>query len=271
MSLRRIDYILGIGRSSWPILAFGFCFGIIFTLMSDPAPDQLISGGARFLGMVVFQLAAALWAVDTLTTISENLLKNVTSEIHASKKELDSRLHTFTSVASAGIVNVYWNPGEASEEAIKLIHETRSRLDLSGISLSSLLFDLRIEDAIRKALERGVRLRILLLNPESGLIDHYAEREGLRPDLLQKEINRSISILFRLSSSDKNTCLGLFDGPAALSIISTDTAVIIKPYLSTGHGRSSAQIKINAGPLCKEINEGFEELWHTASQPSLQE
>lgn len=204
--------------------------------------------------------------------IELRLIDHIDSTIHSQHRELEATLEnlltSYSSVSSLGVERVHWSQGEAISALPSLLSDTSSRFDILGISLLGFFRDPAVQKELAGAINRGVKVRVLLLDPSGELLSYYASQEGCRDDFLRLEIERSIGFLKNISSPAesqfKSIELRFFQGFTSIAMLAGESSAIIELLLHRRSNSSPPQIQIRRGTLYRDILQNFEELWETS-------
>lgn len=141
----------------------------------------------------------------------------------------------------------------------------RSSFDIMGHSLSRLYDDLG-RDLLPEMDSRGVKIRILLLDPDSPLI-HYREKEEPSPERvnLSAEIRKAAECYMRLGLS--NLKIRYYDCTPTVTYQRLDSVVFAAPYfVGISSGRQSALVLRSDQDLAIAYQTHFEYVWERLSR-----
>ena len=154
-------------------------------------------------------------------------------------------------IRDANIVNIYYDFSESRARIIKLIEQTKESLWIKGISLHSYFTYANADliEAVIRAYERNVDIKILLINPNSeqaklrsfreylmshptSQLDHFDDR-ARRGERLFTDTTSSINFIkMQLRSRIQNRDLGVrlySSGPECFTLL-TDEAALVEQY-----------------------------------------
>lgn len=191
----------------------------------------------------------------------EHFAKHIREEIHG--------VRSLVSISSAGIEYAFRTEGEALKQIPLIIARASSSIDILRITFPSLLWDLDLQGSIENALQRGLKMRVLLLNPQSTLIPFYARQEKRENFTLVAELHRSIDRWEGLRVKYRNFELRLHDFIFTASMVVADDLMIVGPYLYTNNAMGSPQLQARSGPLFHSYMNHFESCWQLAAPATV--
>jgi len=195
--------------------------------------------------------------VDTVSLNLSGQINDIDTAIGSLSKGLE--------FSKTGITNLYESRNQAISRVPKLLIQTNNRFDLAGIMLSSLLRSQDFEDEVLRAADRGVRIRVLLLDPKSVYLELQTKIEGIDSQSFRGRLEFSISKWQKLQkkAGKQNFDLKLFDFPQFSFLLLSDTKVVLT--LNAFHGKTSRQptleIGTEGGNFYKTLLRHYEWMW----------
>ena len=194
-------------------------------IINSVFPQWLVS---RVSGL----LLSALGVLITVAVWDRRIDREKYRQIDDSLKRLEPSISMAQSALSADIVRLF--PGrndEKAQNAIReLLHDTEAKqISIAAIALPSLFHLGQIyTEIVRRNLERGVKFRVILLNPRGQAADQRAARELATATV--QDIERSIRSIQEYIDSNLPIEARLYDFPPQLYMIQTDSAVFVETY-----------------------------------------
>lgn len=194
-------------------------------IINSVFPQWLV---ARVSGL----LLSALGVLITVAVWDRRIDREKYRQIDDSLKRLEPSISMAQSALSADIVRLF--PGrndEKAQNAIReLLHDTEAKqISIAAIALPSLFHLGQIyTEIVRRNLERGVKFRVILLNPRGQAADQRAARELATATV--QDIERSIRSIQEYIDSNLPIEARLYDFPPQLYMIQTDSAVFVETY-----------------------------------------
>lgn len=241
---------------------FLISFGVITITMSNIMENHytlvLNSFGVAFL------IAGILWIVNDFRFLRQwDILSN---EIHMSESNITNQVEAMKSTTSSGMERVYENQSKLLFEYPSIIRETRERVDILGITLISFLWNINFEGPTVEALRRGVRFRLLVLDPDSPVVGFLVKQEQRSYKTFREEFRRSIHVWQKFQKE------GLEPGRLQIRIYNdipisflmiTDERLFFSPYAQArSHlGTPCIEVRVKTGPIYQAYSDHFETLW----------
>ncbi len=183
---------------------------------------------SRLLGL----LLAALGVLITVFIWDRRIDRQKYGEINKSLVRLEPLVSVAQGALAADIVRLF--PERNSEKAESTICEILSDHQVTHVSIAATALPSFFHlgrfhtEIVRESLERGVRFRVVLLNPRGEAADQRAARE-LGTTTVQ-DIERSIRSIQEYIDCSLPIEARLYDFPPQLYMLQTDTHVFVEPY-----------------------------------------
>ncbi len=194
-------------------------------IINSVFPQWLVS---RVSGL----LLSALGVLITVAVWDRRIDREKYRQIDDSLRRLEPSISMAQSALSADIIRLF--PGRNDEKAQNAIHELlrdteAKQISIAAIALPSLFHLGQIyTESVRRNLERGVKFRVILLNPRGQAADQRAARELATATV--QDIERSIRSIQEYIDSNLPIEARLYDFPPQLYMIQTDSAVFVETY-----------------------------------------
>jgi len=151
------------------------------------------------------------------------------------------------------------------EEADKIGDTAKKRQDIMGFSLATFYDDMQ-HGRIQELLERKrIRMRILVVHPESPYCEQRDYEEALPPGTTKNEIIKVTK--FILALKNPNVEIRWYKSiPTTSMLVIDDDEMVVGPYLTGWKHRNTYSIRLKSGKLFDYYRTHFEKIW---SDPKL--
>lgn len=206
-------------------------------------------------GILTYRLSRLLNEQETLRAV-------ITDSIEAEK-----------STSLSGVKRVHRNQSKVLVNYESIIRQTKDHVDILGTTLTSILRNPDFESSTFDALNRGIRFRVLILDPRSVAVNFQSRQEDRTIESVKIEIESSIQnwrkFQEKVSSSHALEIRTYDDIPSSFLMI-TDMRVFFSPYLYSISLRNSPCFEViaNAGPLYEAYRYHFKKIWEQANPVS---
>jgi hypothetical protein len=177
-------------------------------------------------------LLTALGILITVAIWDRRIDRERHRQVDDSLRRLEPSISMAQSALSADIVRLFSERNAENAQSVirDLLRDTETKqISIAAIALPSLFHLGQIyTEIVRRNLERGVKFRVVLLNPRGQAADQRAARE-LATGTVQ-DIERSIRSIQEYIDSSLPIEARLYDFPPQLYMIQTDSAVFVEAY-----------------------------------------
>ena len=218
--------------------------------------------------------ASPLFIASIIVTVVAVIIQQrflvLTNNLLETQKHLESTLYSefseiksIVSVASSGIEQIFRSEGEIIKRLPRLLEGTQFRLDI--LRVNSLFWDIELQRSAARALQRGVKFRVLLVDPESPLLDYYASQEKRDSLSLFSELRQEEERWRELEATIGNIELRLHKGLVSMSLLLADNTMFAAPYISGKLVHSVPQTQLTNGPVFRAYEEYFTNCWEQST------
>lgn len=167
------------------------------------------------------------------------------------------------------IDKVYDDLAQAGPSFEEILRDVRGSVDIVGASFGAILWAPDIADEIRMALERGVRVRVLVLSPHSRMVASIAWLESRSSNALSKEIDLVIRRWQDIAASAgtrSSVEIRTYDAAPSPFMMVADAACILVPYIHSDYliAVPCFVIKGSDNAMYRACRQHFDNLWRTA-------
>jgi hypothetical protein len=167
------------------------------------------------------------------------------------------QLMLLSKIQTSGIIDVFRNRSEGISRIMESLAEENSQFLIVGTSLKGLIgvaFDEEDEYSdvwrvIKEALQRKVKVNILLINP--GLAHHRSRPEGRPEGEIETEIIENLIYLVMYKMENPKFAdylkIKIYDGTPTLFMMSTTRKMLINPYPYYATASNSFSLLIEGG------------------------
>ncbi len=214
----------------------------------------LASGLGSRIALLLTSLGSAAFLAGFMGLVNVSILSE---EYKRLTDQPFDQLMLLSKIQTAGISDVYRNRLEGTSRVIESLVEESSQFFAVGTSLKGLIgvaFDeedeyTEIWKAIKEALQRKVKINLLLTNPAMA---HYRSRQEGRPEgEIEAEIieNLIYLIMYKMENPKlaDNLKIKLYDGAPSLFMMGTTRKMLINPYPNYTTACSSFSFLIEGG------------------------
>ncbi|MFL5386727.1 MAG: hypothetical protein ACJ8GN_29905 [Longimicrobiaceae bacterium] len=177
-------------------------------------------------------------------------LERKLDEIQANQDEVGDRVLSSVkgerSNVRAGIERVYENTSVAAIEVPKLAKQTKYQLDILGISLRQLIRSDLFIASLEELLTKGVRVRVLLLHPNSKF-RAYSHEQPYTPAEQKMYIDRWRRVAAHLAHPDHQIAVRLYDSVPTEFLVIADSTVIFSTFLPVTEWIDVPCVQISGG------------------------
>ncbi len=219
-------------------------------ILSNIAIAFLISGIVGY----VFQFVGS----DLIEKV-ENTLAN---EIEGTKSTLLS-----------GIEKVYDSPSQALADYSSIVERTKDRVEILSATSTPFFWSPDFERATINALKRGVKFRILLLDPKAKSLNLLSRQEGQDSEDFSAELRLTLRRWRDLEKKARNFTrpesieVRTYDELPSTFLLMTDDVLFFAPYLYSSYRISSPCIQIkSSGSIAHSLKEHFNSMWELAHE-----
>ncbi|MBL7095586.1 hypothetical protein ISS22_16655 [candidate division KSB1 bacterium] len=163
-------------------------------------------------------------------------------------------------IIQGGLNKVY--PKRDLDKYDDLMFNLKNNLDITGYSLVA-FYDSYCELLITKVVKHNLlKIRILVVDPDSEFSKHRAVIEGNMPDIYKNNINRMIEKFSKYS----NIQIKIISSPLTTMIFRIDNTIFVGPHFYKKSSKSTLTFEINKnGWIFDEYMYEFERMWEDAS------
>lgn len=174
------------------------------------------------------------------------------------------------STSSSGVERVYENQSKVLVDYASIIKQTKYHVDILGITLISFLWSPDFESSTINALNKGVKFRVLILNPTSGTIKFLSGQEKRAVESFNAELKRSIQGWQELQNKAPSKGaieIRTYDDVTSSFLMITDDRLFFAPYLHSVSILASPcfEVKAKAGTIYQAYKYHFETMWMQSS------
>jgi hypothetical protein len=239
-----------------PLLASALRTTLVTTITSDLA-----------LALIVTSFVSFIFDHHVERDLLRSVGDAVTKEIEGSR-----------SLTASGITKVYENPSRALASYPELVHRSRHHIEILTAVSAPFFWNPDFESATLYALQRGVRLRVLLLEPNASVLKLLSRQEGRSADDYSDELRLTLRKWRELEDTAKRRKLtGAIevrtydDLPTAFFFI-VDDLMFFAPYLHSSYRMSTPCIEATTnGFLSNSFKDHFESMWGLSSDSFVME
>jgi hypothetical protein len=235
---------------SFILLSFTYFIGI------KPPFDQLAN-----------TIGTSLFSISLISLVYEYFVKG------AFVKEIENRLskvfknefHEINQIKSSGIFGVFNNL--PSDE----VYLTLSNAQTEIMILQTWIPEKEhVCESIKKAIKIGVRVKILLLSPNSSCAMLRSAELGFKQDQVSIKIEDTIAEIQRVFSESLNddfVSVRLYDGTPTMSIYAADNIAFMGNYWRGINASNGPHLKVSGegSYYMNSINKNFELIWQSAT------
>jgi hypothetical protein len=199
----------------------------------------------------------------------QNYLQNI-KEINYMVHDLRCKLEKTDAKLSENIVKLYENQSKLNHDLPKIFDETNERINIVGLTLVSFVWNSDLKSSLKKALDRGVKVRVLMLNHNSQALDFIATQEGRNSESYFSELRKSMSMWQDISNTNSNANnaieVRLYDQlPIPFMLFSDDRLFYRALFQSAGGYLSPClEIKGKSGAIYRACEYEFMKLWENS-------
>lgn len=249
--------------------------GLLFGIFVFALPELQQTNGAleKFASRLALPLfVASITAIFVAIMVGRKFTLS-TDKLIETQRHLDyilsseiSEIKSTISITSYGIEQIFRSEGEIIKRLPRLIESAHFRVDI--LRVNSLFWDAELQRSVTRALQRNVKFRVLLVDPESLLLDYYANHEKRDYLSFLLEIKKAEERWRELASGTGNVELRLYKGIISMSLILTDSTMVAAPYISGKLVRSVPQMQLTNGPIFRAYEEYLNDCWEQSPELS---
>jgi len=221
------------------------------------------------LEAILNEVAVAMLIVATISAFFEASMSRQSRQISEEQTILANQIRSDISeaksiitVASSGIEQVFRSEGEINRRLPLLFNNAHYRVDI--LRITSYLWDPDLQKSLLGALQRGVKVRVVQIDPDSPLLEYYADQERRDNIGLLSELNRAIDRWRDLAAQQGQLEFRLYSGLIVMSLMIVDETMFIAPYLGSKTAMGAPQIQLSGGPLFRVYQDYFDGCWSRA-------
>ncbi len=177
-------------------------------------------------------LLSALGALITVSVWDRRIDREKYRQVDDALRRLEPSISVAMGALSADIVRLF--PGRVDDKAESAIRELLSDPETRQISIAATALpsffhtDHPYTETVHRSLERGVKFRVMLLDPRGQAADQRAARELANTTV--QDIERSIQTIQDYMHRNLPIEARVYDFPPQLYMIQTDTDVFVETY-----------------------------------------
>ncbi len=221
-----------------------------------------------FTFFVIFTIYVSNYLIPEIIHDNRNTIEKILSNIGS---------HSYKSTSSSGIERIYNNQGELMENYIKIVNEARYGIDILGASFMPFFWYPNFESATLNAIRKGVRFRVLVMDPSSNWSEYLSQREKRSNASLLAELERSLNLWKELKCIIENETtksndygsieIRTYRELAFIFLMIVDDTIFFAPYLDSASFLDSPWIEISSkkGAIHQSYKRFFDNIWHDTS------
>lgn len=167
-----------------------------------------------------------------------------------------------------GITNIYTNHDKAPK-IYEIIKSAQTSIDFVGISLRTVFETEGVERLLIEKAEASIKLRFLILNPDSPYVEKKAKDEGDAPEVWKHDIQSSLSRLKEIQGRVRSGVrieIALYDSMPNWRCVFVDDKIVFASFYPHGKRGKAAPVLVitkTSNSLYVPFHTDFTALWIT--------
>jgi hypothetical protein len=168
----------------------------------------------------------------------------------------------------SGIEKVYDSPSQALTDYSTIVDNTKAHIEILSATSTPFFWSPDFERATLNALRRGVKFRVLLLDPNAKSLNLLSRQEGQEAEDLSAELKLTLRRWRDLEKRGQNPNglesieVRIYDDLPSTFLLMTDDVLFFAPYLHSSYRISSPCLQIkSSGSIARSLREHFKSMW----------
>lgn len=221
-----------------------------------------------FLLIISLSLTTGGFLVLLVNHLEKKRTGALESLFHQEQKYTRDVVLSSISLTASGVHRYFENISKLLLDIDSVIDETRYTIDIAGISLDAFIKFERFKNAMINAAQKGVRFRVLLLDPKLPASEmpnhkHTMNHVNLSVTQLENEVKHWIKL--QKNVPKKLLTVHLYKGMPTSFLLIADDILFFSPLLSSNMPYSPCfEVRRKPGPIYEAFKKHFEELWRSS-------